>query len=107
MDREALPLALDVNLLDSIDAMVEATMECFGQIDILVNNAGINIPEPALEVTEEHWDAILDTNLKGLFFCSQRVGREMVAQGGGKVINIASQMGLVGGKRRGYGYDLR
>jgi 2-deoxy-D-gluconate 3-dehydrogenase len=98
--REALALALEVTSLDSIDVMVKATLERFGRIDILVNNAGINIPEPALEVTEEHWDTVLDTNLKGLFFCSQRVGRVMIAQSGGKVINIASQMGLVGGKLR-------
>lgn len=100
MGREALALALEVTSLDSIDAMVKATLECFGRIDILVNNAGINIPEPALEVTEEHWDTTLDTNLKGLFFCSQRVGRVMIAQGRGKIINITSQMGLVGGRLR-------
>ncbi len=61
--------------MDSIEAMVQATVARFGRIDILVNNAGINIPEPALEVTEEHWDRLMDINLKGLFFCAQRVGR--------------------------------
>lgn len=100
MGREALPLALDVRLLDSIDAMVGATLERFGRIDILVNNAGINIPEPALGVSEEHWDRVLDINLKGLFFCAQRVGQVMVEQGCGKIINVGSQMGFVGGKRR-------
>lgn len=100
MGRRALPLALEVTCLESIDAMVKMTVEYFGRIDILVNNAGINIPEPALDVTEEHWDRVLDTNLKGLFFCAQRVGRVMIAQGGGKIINIASQMGFVGGKLR-------
>ncbi|MGQ9600209.1 MAG: SDR family NAD(P)-dependent oxidoreductase [Anaerolineae bacterium] len=100
MGRRALPLVLEVTCLESIDAMVKMTLEHFGRIDILVNNAGINIPEPALDVTEEHWDRVLDTNLKGLFFCAQRVGRVMIAQGGGKIINIASQMGFVGGKLR-------
>ncbi len=100
MGRRALPLALEVTSLESIDAMVKTAVEYFGRIDILVNNAGINIPEPALDVTEEHWDRVLDTNLKGLFFCAQRVGRVMVAQGGGKIINIASQMGFVGGRLR-------
>jgi NAD(P)-dependent dehydrogenase (short-subunit alcohol dehydrogenase family) len=100
MGREALPLVLEVRSLDSIGAMVEATMAHFGRIDILVNNAGINIPEPALEVSEEHWDRVLDINLKGLFFCAQRVGRAMVEQGHGKIINVGSQMGLVGGKLR-------
>lgn len=100
MGRQALALALEVTALDSIDAMVEAALERFDRIDILVNNAGINIPEPALEVTEEHWDTVLDTNLKGLFFCSQKVGRVMMDQGRGKIINVASQMGLVGGRLR-------
>jgi NAD(P)-dependent dehydrogenase (short-subunit alcohol dehydrogenase family) len=103
MGREALPLALEVTALDSIEAMVEAAVARFGRIDILVNNAGINIPEPALEVSEEHWDHLLDINLKGVFFCAQRVGRVMVAQGRGKIVNISSQMGFVGGKlRAGY-----
>jgi NAD(P)-dependent dehydrogenase (short-subunit alcohol dehydrogenase family) len=100
MSREVLSLALEVRSLESINTMVDATMERFGRIDILVNNAGINIPEPALEVTEEHWDRLMDINLKGLFFCAQKVGRVMVAQGGGKIINIGSQMGFVGGKLR-------
>ena len=80
--------------------MVQASLNHFGRIDILINNAGINIPEPALEVTEEHWDRLMDINLKGLFFCAQKVGQVMVGQGRGKVINIGSQMGLVGGKLR-------
>jgi 2-deoxy-D-gluconate 3-dehydrogenase len=100
MGRASLPLALEVTSLDSIEAMVQATLERFGRIDILVNNAGINIPEPALDVTEEHWDRVLDINLKGLFFCAQAVGRVMVAQGSGKIINISSQMGFVGGRLR-------
>jgi 2-deoxy-D-gluconate 3-dehydrogenase len=100
MGREALPWDLEVRSLQSIDAMVEATTERFGRIDILVNNAGINIPEPALAVTEEHWDRLMDINLKGLFFCAQKVGQVMVSQGQGKIINIGSQMGLVGGKLR-------
>jgi 2-deoxy-D-gluconate 3-dehydrogenase len=80
--------------------MVASTTERFGRIDVLVNNAGINIPEPALEVTEEHWDRLMDINLKGLFFCAQKVGQVMVSQGQGKIINIGSQMGFVGGKLR-------
>ena len=100
MSREALPLELEVRSLESIEAMVEAAMAGFGRIDILVNNAGINIPEPALEVTEEHWDRLMDINLKGLFFCAQKVGQVMVSQRQGKIINIGSQMGFVGGKLR-------
>ncbi|MGD9147873.1 MAG: glucose 1-dehydrogenase [Anaerolineae bacterium] len=100
MGRQALPLDLEVRSLESIDAMVASTTERFGRIDVLVNNAGINIPEPALEVTEEHWDRLMDINLKGLFFCAQKVGQVMVSQGQGKIINIGSQMGFVGGKLR-------
>ncbi|MCL7451684.1 MAG: glucose 1-dehydrogenase [Anaerolineae bacterium] len=100
MGRESLPLALEVCSLDSIEAMVGAALDRFGRIDILVNNAGINIPEPALEVSEEHWDRLMDINLKGLFFCSQKVGTVMVRQGQGKIINVGSQMGFVGGKLR-------
>lgn len=100
MGRAALSLALDVTDVASIDQMVTQVQGRFGRIDILVNNAGINIPEAAVEVTASHWDAVLDTNLKGLFFCAQRVGRVMLAQGYGKIINVASQMGLVGGRLR-------
>lgn len=100
MGRESLPLALEVRSLDSIEAMVGATLDHFGRIDILVNNAGINIPEPALEISEEHWDRLMDINLKGLFFCAQKVGQVMVNQGHGKIINVGSQMGFVGGKLR-------
>lgn len=100
MGREAFALALEVTSLDSIKATVEAILERWGRIDILVNNAGINIPRLALEVTENDWNEVVDTDLKGLFFCSQAVGRHMVKQRSGKVINLASQMGVVGYRYR-------
>jgi len=100
MGRESLAVSLDVTKLDSIEAMVDVAQGQFDHIDILVNNAGINIPEEAVHVTEDYWDAVMDTNLKGLFFCSQRVGRVMLHQRRGKIINVASQMGLVGGRLR-------
>jgi len=101
MGRKALPLPLKLPDLDSIDALVSKAAEEMGRVDILVNNAGINIPMDALEFTEEAWDAVLDINLKGLFFLSQRAAKEMVKQGdGGKIVNIASQNGVVGYYKR-------
>ena len=77
----------DVQKLDDIEAMVEATVAEFGTVDCLVNNAGINLVTPALKITEEEWDAVLDTNLTAYFMCSQAAGR----QGrGGLVISTAS-----------------
>lgn len=93
---ETLVLPLDVQQRDQIDELVGGALANFGQIDILVNNAGVNIPKLAVDVTEEDWDRIMDINLKGLFFTTQAVGKEMIARGSGKIINIASQMGVVG-----------
>jgi 2-deoxy-D-gluconate 3-dehydrogenase len=98
--HDAMAMMVDVTKPEQIDAMVAQCMDRLGEIDILVNNAGINIPEPALDVTEEHWDRVLGINLKGLFFTSQRVARIMAGRGSGKIVNIASQMGLVGGRLR-------
>ena len=98
--RQALVVPLDVTSLDSIKATIDATVERFGRLDILVNNAGINIPKFAFDVTESDWDAVLDIDLKGLFFCCQAAGRQMARQQRGKIINIASQMGVVGYQRR-------
>ncbi|MFN3267396.1 MAG: SDR family NAD(P)-dependent oxidoreductase, partial [Deinococcales bacterium] len=68
-----------------------------GAVDILVNNAGVNRVQWAEDVSEENWDLVLDTNLKGAFFLSQAVGKQMIARGqGGRIINIASQNGLIG-----------
>lgn len=93
----AVVVPLDVRNLSSIDRMVERVVDTLGAIDILVNNAGIQIAKPAVEITEEDWDAVLDVNLKGVFFCSQRVGRWLIAhKREGVIINIASQNGLVG-----------
>jgi NAD(P)-dependent dehydrogenase (short-subunit alcohol dehydrogenase family) len=73
-------------------AAAEAEM---GGLDILVNAMGINRPQPALEVTGENWDAVLDINLRSLFFACQAAGRRMVAQGYGRIVNISSQTGTV------------
>ncbi len=100
-DRQALTLPLDVTELSSIRKMVERVLEEWGRIDILVNNAGTNIRQFAVDVTEDAWDRVTDTNQRGAFFCCQVVGRHMIERGeGGKIINIASQIGLVGHHQR-------
>jgi NAD(P)-dependent dehydrogenase (short-subunit alcohol dehydrogenase family) len=73
--------------------MVKQTIERYRHIDILVNNAGIFIPANPEDISEEEWDRVLDTNLKGAFLCAQAVGRVMMRQGGGKIINISSVSG--------------
>ena len=94
--RKELSLPLQVRDMGSINTLVDAAIGEMGRIDILVNSAGVNRAIDAFDVTEEDWDFILDINLKGLFFLSQRVGREMKERGGGKIINMASIMGMVG-----------
>lgn len=93
--RQCLVVPMDITRPSDIQAGVEKAFEHFGHIEILVNNAGINIPKPALEVTEEDWRRVIDSNLTGLFFCCQAVGRIMVNQKRGKIINISSQTGTV------------
>lgn len=86
----------DVTKTPEIQAMVEESVRAFGRIDILVNNAGVNIPQWAEEVTEEAWDKVFNINLKGAFFCAQAVGKVMIRQKKGKIINVSSQSGSVG-----------
>ncbi|MCK6471468.1 MAG: glucose 1-dehydrogenase [Planctomycetes bacterium] len=96
----AYAVPLNVKEQASIDAMVAAVLKESGRIDILVNNAGVNIPREALDVSEQDWDNVVDVNLKGVFFTSQAVGRVMVKQKSGRIVNIASQNGLVGYYKR-------
>jgi NAD(P)-dependent dehydrogenase (short-subunit alcohol dehydrogenase family) len=96
LGRRALPVQLDVLDGASIQAMVEEAIKAYGRIDILVNNAGLNIRKASLEVSWADWDTVMNTNLKGGFFCAQAVAREMVRQGGGRIINIGSCTCLFG-----------
>lgn len=95
LGRQALALQMDVSKMDEIRAAVEAGVKHFGQIDILVNNAGIGAPNPAEKVTEKDFDETLAVNLKGTFFVSQAVGKIMLAQKFGRIINISSQAGFI------------
>jgi gluconate 5-dehydrogenase len=90
LGRRFVSLELDVRDQDSIERMAAAAEAEFGKIDILVNNAGMNIRKPALEVTWDNWNAILDTNLRGSFFVAQAVAKRMVPRGYGRIINIGS-----------------
>ncbi len=87
---EGLAFELDMGDMDSLDRVVAAVLEEFGQIDILVNNAGMNIRQPIEEVSEENFDQIMAVNLKGLYFLSQKVARHMGKRKRGKIINIGS-----------------
>jgi len=86
----------DVTEKAEVEKMVASVVDKFGRIDILVNNAGMNIRKPLLELAEEEWDQVIDTNLKGIFLVGQAVGRVMVRQKKGKIINIASVAGVKG-----------
>jgi len=94
--RRVLIQQMDICNISEIQAMVEESVKAFGHLDILVNNAGVNVPQWAVDVTEDAWDKIMDTNLKGLFFCAQEVGKVMIRQKIGKIINVSSQSGSVG-----------
>jgi 2-deoxy-D-gluconate 3-dehydrogenase len=95
-EGEAVALQLDVCDLGQIEAVMKAVKRIYGRIDILVNNAGLGANHPALAVTEENWDSLMNVNLKGLFFCCQAAGRLMLEQGYGRIINMSSQASVVG-----------
>jgi gluconate 5-dehydrogenase len=90
LGRGALPLELDVRDHESIQRMVEDAHSHYGRIDILVNNAGCNVRKPAVDVSWDDWNLVLDTNLRGTFFVSQAVARRMIERRYGRIINIGS-----------------
>ena len=96
MGRRAVPLALDVRDEASIRQMVSDAARSFDQIDILVNNAGCNVRKPAVDVTWDDWNLILDTNLRGAFFVAQSVAKLMIPKGRGRIINIGSVTSVMG-----------
>jgi NAD(P)-dependent dehydrogenase (short-subunit alcohol dehydrogenase family) len=93
---ETLALGCDVRDRAEIQEVVDATLAKFGRIDILINNAGVTWAAPVEEMTLEQWDKVLSTNLTGTFLFCQAAGKAMVAQGSGKIVNIASVAGLGG-----------
>lgn len=99
--RRAEAWPLDVSRVDSIKTFVGQVLEAYGRIDVLVNNAGYALNKPAVQYTEEEYDAIMNVNLKGAFFMSTTVAQSMIERGiPGSIIMITSQVGVVGGPLR-------
>ena len=96
LGRRAVSLELDVRDQQSIERMAAEAEQAFGHLDILVNNAGCNVRKPALEVTWDDWNLILDTNLRGSFFVAQAVARRMIPRQYGRIINIGSVTSVAG-----------
>ena len=93
---EAILVQADVSDAAAVEAMVNATVEAFGQIDILVNNAGITRDGLLMRMKDEDFDAVINTNLKGVFYCTKLVSKLMMKKRSGRIINMASVVGLMG-----------
>jgi 3-oxoacyl-[acyl-carrier protein] reductase len=89
-------MAADVGTADGAGALIESAMNTFGRIDALINNAGITRDTLVMRMSEEDWDAVLQTNLKGAFLCSKAAIRPMLRARGGRIVNLTSVVGLVG-----------
>lgn len=95
LGRESMSVVTDVTKPESVEAMTQAVMDKFGRIDICVCNAGIARNTPAEEVTDEEWLEVININLNGVFWTCRAVGRRMLAQGSGSIVNIASMSGVI------------
>jgi NAD(P)-dependent dehydrogenase (short-subunit alcohol dehydrogenase family) len=87
---KVLPVKADVRVSAEVAAMFEQVITTFGRLDLLVNNAGVQTWKPLLDVSEEEWDMVIDTNLKGCFLCTQQAARYMKEHGGGSIVNLGS-----------------
>lgn len=96
MDRKAIAVQANVADPDSVQQLMKAALDEFGSIDILVNNAGITRDNLLMRMKEEEWDEVINTNLKGVFLCTKAVTRQMMKQRSGRIINIASVVGVTG-----------
>jgi 2-deoxy-D-gluconate 3-dehydrogenase len=99
LGRRAEIVSADLSTIEPVNRIIDETVEKLGRIDILVNNAGIIRRADSIDFTEEDWDAVIDTNLKSVFFLAQAAAKRMLAQGSGKIINIASMLTFQGGIR--------
>lgn len=96
LGKEAFAIKCDVSNLEEVSVMVKETIERFGKLDILVNNAGITKDNLLMRMKEEEWDDVININLKGVFLCTKAVTRQMMKQRVGRIINIASIVGVSG-----------
>lgn len=96
LGRKAIAIKASVSNMDEVSQMIDETVEKFGKIDILVNNAGITKDNLVLKMTEDDFDAVIDTNLKGTFLCMKQVYRLMMKQRYGRIINMSSVIGVSG-----------
>ncbi len=93
---EAIGVVADVTSQDSVNAMINTTIEKYGRLDIIVNNAGITMDSTLLKMKEDQWDAVIDVNLKGVYNCGQAAAKVMVEQGSGVILNASSVVGIYG-----------
>lgn len=93
---EAIAVKANVSNSDAVKSMIDETMKAFGSIDILVNNAGITRDNLMMRMKDDEWDDVINTNLKGVFICTKGVTRQMMKQRAGRIINIASIVGVMG-----------
>ena len=96
MGRESLAVLADISLASDVAKLVETTINTYGKVDILVNNAGITRDQLILRMTDEDWDKVLNVNLKSVFLATRAVLRHMIRQRWGRIISIASIVGLIG-----------
>ena len=100
MGRRAFFVQTDVSREDQVDQMAAAVKQEFGAIHILVTSAGIGKKVPAEDLTGDEWDQVMAVNLKGVFLCCQKIGREMIRQGSGSIVNVSSMSGMIVNKER-------
>ncbi|WP_033170373.1 3-oxoacyl-[acyl-carrier-protein] reductase [Selenomonas sp. ND2010] len=93
---EAILVQADISSAEAVDAMIEKVTESFGQIDILVNNAGITRDGLLMRMKDEDFEAVINTNLKGVFYCTKAVSKLMMKKRSGRIVNMASVVGLMG-----------
>ncbi len=93
---KAVPFQCDVTKQEEVQALIDASVKNFGRIDIIVNNAGVSAMGPSTEMPVEEWNKVVSVNLTGVFLCARTAAKQMIRQGSGKIINIASIYGAVG-----------